>query len=133
MTADFDRDRLAKLLGLVGSAHDGEALAAARKAHALITAAGMTWGEVIENDALRARVAGEPAPASNWRTIDEPAEQARWALALHATHTIHLTRFEADFLGTVAGWRGPLTPKQQPIFQRILREAGARAGWPPPQ
>ena len=43
----LDRARLEKLLGLLGSPHDGEALAAARKADALVRAAGLTWREVL--------------------------------------------------------------------------------------
>lgn len=38
---------LSKLLGMVGSAHDGEALAAARKADALVKGRGRTWPEVL--------------------------------------------------------------------------------------
>lgn len=45
-----DRSMLAKLLGLVGSAHDGEALAAARKAHALVAARGITWPDLLGLD-----------------------------------------------------------------------------------
>lgn len=43
----LDLKKLAKLLGLLGSRHDGEALAAARKAHAMVTSSGETWASVI--------------------------------------------------------------------------------------
>ena len=46
MTALLDpqaADRLAKLLGMIGSQHDGEALAAARKAHQCLHQLGLTW------------------------------------------------------------------------------------------
>lgn len=42
-----DLTLLSKLLGMVGSAHDGEALAAARKADALVKGRGRTWPEVL--------------------------------------------------------------------------------------
>lgn len=42
-----DRSTIVKLLGLIGSHHDGEALSAARKAHELLRARGATWGEVL--------------------------------------------------------------------------------------
>lgn len=42
-----DRERLIKLLSLSGSPHDGEALAAIRKANGLLTANNTTWSEVI--------------------------------------------------------------------------------------
>jgi hypothetical protein len=41
------RDQLVKILGLTGSQYDGEALAAARKAHGILTAAGLSWDTVI--------------------------------------------------------------------------------------
>lgn len=49
-----DRSTLAKLLGLIGSDHDGEALSAARKAHALIRAKGATWGDALGLDDMPA-------------------------------------------------------------------------------
>lgn len=45
-----DLSLLSKLLGMVGSAHDAEALAAARKAHELVKAKGRTWPEVLGLD-----------------------------------------------------------------------------------
>ena len=42
-----DLQRLAKLLGMVGSSSDGEALSAARKAQALIQDKGTTWFEAL--------------------------------------------------------------------------------------
>src|ERR1700719_372642 len=45
--AALDRDRLARGLGMMGSAHDGEALAAARQAERLRAEAGLTWGEIL--------------------------------------------------------------------------------------
>ena len=46
-----DLSTLAKILGLIGSNHDAEALAAARKAHALVRAKGTTWPTVLGIDA----------------------------------------------------------------------------------
>lgn len=40
-------ERLIKLLGMIGSDHDGEALNAARLADKLLRDAGMTWADVI--------------------------------------------------------------------------------------
>ena len=41
-------DRLCKLLGLLGSHHDGEVLAAARTAHEFIRQAGLIWPDIIK-------------------------------------------------------------------------------------
>ncbi len=43
----LDRDKLLKLLALMDSDQDGEALAAARKAAAMVAAAGLRWEDVI--------------------------------------------------------------------------------------
>ena len=42
-----DRDRLAKIAGMLGSAHEGERAAAAMKATGLLQSIGLTWPEVI--------------------------------------------------------------------------------------
>lgn len=47
MMKSSERALIAKLLGMVGSAHDAEALTAARKAHELVTAAGTTWPDLL--------------------------------------------------------------------------------------
>jgi len=44
---DIDRDRLSKLLGMLGSAHDGEIANAGRAAHAMMKAARSSWPEVL--------------------------------------------------------------------------------------
>lgn len=46
-----DRSTLAKVLGMLGSAHDGEVVNAARKAHQLVQERGATWPAVLGLDA----------------------------------------------------------------------------------
>ncbi len=43
----LDRDKLAKMLGMLGSCHDGEVAAAGRSAHSLVRDSGVTWTEVL--------------------------------------------------------------------------------------
>jgi hypothetical protein len=43
-----------------------------------------------------------------------------------------LSDFEVDFLNTCMGWTGRLTPRQQPIFQRIMERIVERTGMQPP-
>lgn len=50
MITSTDRTTISKLLGLIGSAHDAEALAAARKAHQLVKDKGASWPEVLGLD-----------------------------------------------------------------------------------
>ncbi|MET4698375.1 hypothetical protein ABIE65_001392 [Constrictibacter sp. MBR-5] len=55
LLAPADRQRLAKICGLLGSDHDGERASAARAATAILLAAGLTWEQLI------LAVAPEPA------------------------------------------------------------------------
>jgi len=48
MAAKLDRRRLVKVLGMLGSRHDGEVLAAARLAQYMIGQAKTSWAEVLE-------------------------------------------------------------------------------------
>ena len=59
------RDRLLNLLARTTSEHDGEALAAARKANQLLGRHGLTWADVIS--AVRPRPpAGGPGDHTSW-------------------------------------------------------------------
>jgi hypothetical protein len=53
MTRPLDRDRLRKLLGMLGSDHDGEVLNAARHIDALIKAAGASWQVLLPDAPVR--------------------------------------------------------------------------------
>jgi len=99
-----DLQKLAKLLGMIGSSSDGEALNAARKAHALIAEKGATWFDafgVAETAAL---------PSAH-------QEQARNLLK----YKIHLTAFERTFLIGIMG-HATLSEKQGAIFENISRK-----------
>jgi hypothetical protein len=47
MNGSLDRDRLAAVLGMLGSDHDGVILAAARQAERMRREAGCMWAEII--------------------------------------------------------------------------------------
>lgn len=64
---ELDRNRLAKLLRMIGSAHDGEALNAARMAHTLVRTAGLTWDEILDKAPTIILPPSPPAPIF-WRT-----------------------------------------------------------------
>jgi hypothetical protein len=115
--AEADRDRLAKLLGLLGSAYDGEVANAGRLADKLVRAAGLTWPDII-------------APALPPPDHDPAADPLRgdWrAVAATCTRYPHLIdRWEWLFLSGLQ--RFPrLSSKQRTILIRIvtrLRAAG---------
>ena len=59
MTALVDRQRLARVCGLLGSDHDGEALVAARQAEKIRKKVGLTWEELLV-PSIRQRAADPP-------------------------------------------------------------------------
>jgi hypothetical protein len=95
------RTKLAKTIGMVGSSSDGEALVAARKADAMIRAAGKTWSEVL-----------------NAEPDDIIAEAVEFCLRNQAGLSVR----ESDFLGDIAG-RHELTENQRNVLRRIWRKA----------
>jgi hypothetical protein len=56
----LDRERLAKLLSMTGSGHDGEALTAIRQANRLLRENGKNWAEVLGTVHARAEAAPKP-------------------------------------------------------------------------
>jgi hypothetical protein len=134
----LDRVKLAKILGLIGSAHDGEALAAARRAHDLVSAEKLTWSDAVgvdavvaeaacrhllaENEALKdelARVAAQAATTPvPWR---EPSSDAA-AIDLCIQHTAPCTAWECEFIVSVAGQQRRLTEKQRNRLWQIVRK-----------
>jgi hypothetical protein len=69
-----ERQRLAAILGMLGSAHAGERAAAALQAEALRRKLGLTWAEL-----LAAQEAAPPPPAQPvWTPPPAPPEPPAW-------------------------------------------------------
>ena len=66
-----NRIQLVKILELLGSSHDGEALSAARRAHSLIKAGGEPWEELLIGRAPQQVMprAAQPAPTAKRRRL----------------------------------------------------------------
>lgn len=67
----LDRRRLVKVLGMLGSRHDGEVLAAARLAQYMLGQAKMTWG-----DLLGIKPGEEPEPLPQEDDVEKAAAEA---------------------------------------------------------
>ena len=66
-------ERLIKLLGMLGSAHDGERAAAGLKAHELLRHHGLTWADIL--------LATPATPAKiGWRDMVRACEAQRLRL-----------------------------------------------------
>lgn len=103
----LDRDKLARVLGMLGSAHDGEIAAAARAADALVRQSGLTWFQVIN--------APEGVPA-------RPRNDQDCICACLAAGG--LSAWECSFLTTLLRRDRGLSFKQRICLERICRRVG---------
>ena len=115
-------ERLVKLLGMLGSNHDGERAAAALKANALVRDHGLVWSDVIptphaERRPNDARAKNQDDQKVDWRTMRDFCAQRS-----------HLLRpREQAFVDHIDSWRGALTEKQSAwlvsIYTRVKKLA----------
>jgi hypothetical protein len=106
-----DRDKLVKLLGLLGSNHDGERAAAALKADRHIRSLGLAWGDVIAP--LATEQAESPPPPQRWQDI--------CAAVLSSGRA---TQWESSFCESLLRkWRGPeVTRKQRATLEKMFEK-----------
>ena len=107
--AMLDRERLARVLGMLGSAHDGEALAAARRAERLRAEAGVTWLDILMP------VLPPPRPQPYGPTV---ANTIDFVL----DNDQELTDWEAAFVRSIRRQRSPLSPKQIAILDLLVEK-----------
>jgi len=154
--SELDHKKLGRIIAMVGSSQEGEALNALRLADRMLRDAGLRWEDLLspvheleiatkavavlldENTALRTeleqlRTTG--TAVAMWShvgaTISNTQRAARWALALYHQGHVRLSDFEVRFLNTCAQWGGRLTPRQAPILQRLIDGIVARTGVTP--
>src|SRR3979409_2262534 len=94
------RDRLARVRGMLGSSHEGEALAAARQAERLRADAGLTWAEIL--------LPRLPAPRRQHRHVETAADAIEFVL----DNERELTAWERDFARSLSRQQSPISPKQ---------------------
>jgi hypothetical protein len=101
MSARLDEataDRLARILGLLGSAHAGERASAAAKADALVREAGLMWRDVILPSPS---IAPQLEAGTNWRRL----------IAECYLHRARLPPSESEFVEKILTWRAENLPK----------------------
>jgi hypothetical protein len=99
-----DRAKLAKLLGMLGSAHPGERDAAALAAHRLVVQAGLTWKQVVTPPPIEKRL----PDLGTWRAT----------VAQCFAHSGSLRAWEVTFLRDLPGFRR-LSTKQRYLLKEI--------------
>jgi len=76
MAAKIDRRRLAKVLGMLGSKHDGEVLSAARLAQYMIVQAKTSWADVLD---IKPGEEPEPLPQEEEAAAAAAARSRKYA------------------------------------------------------
>jgi hypothetical protein len=122
MMTTLDRALLARVLGMLGSDHPGEVLAA-HQAERIRRVEGVTWPELL----------APPPCAILRRTPIHCLALLDEAIRLCLGHPEHLTDWERDFL--VSPLPQPplrLSPKQRAVLDRIATKilVAGMAGWP---
>lgn len=142
----FDRDRLIKLLGLLGSDHEGERGNAARMASDLLRGAGLTWAEVIAKVPTRAHGASahphDDPPRQSTREAYDCWERGRrvrrhkafgWTardLVGRVGALVHSTMENDGFLNSLSAEDG-LTDHEWNLLASMARQAGIDLDRPP--
>ena len=125
-----DRDRLIKLLGMVGSSSDGEALNAARLADKLVKDRGETWATVLNGNGT---AAANPFAGFQWHHYAPPPPPPpsrggeRWRTVADFILTYKdtlINEWEYHFLESIIARPGGLTQKQMATLVKI----GAKCG-----
>lgn len=120
------RAKLVKLLGMLGSDHDGERAAAALLADQHRRKCGLTWGEILipapAPEALkpeRPRKARKPRKAK--ATKPAPPEPSWRDMAAVVAESGLATQWERNFAsGLLEKWNGPLTEKQAKCLEKLF-------------
>lgn len=107
----LDRARFAKLLGMLGSHHDGEVAAAGRAAEAMVKGAGLTWHDVVTPT-----LPPPPRSPSRGYTVTEAVTFLldRWDV---------LTDWEITFVEAIQHQGNPLSTKQKTVLDRLVERA----------
>jgi hypothetical protein len=129
-------DKLSKVLGMLGSAHDGEVLAAGRRAHIMVSNAGWTWPALL-GMASTARNSEPPSQHNPPPPPPPPSPECQLSLemvlACIAAPTSLYEPYETGFLASILPQlrRGrELSDKQLAwlcrLHERALHQAGAK-------
>lgn len=134
---DEEVTRLRKLVGMLGSQHDGEKLAALRKIEALAASKGLHVHELLldppapkpEPERPRQQQRPHSSAETIWRAADW-RERLQFLLNEAWTDRSLLTEWEEDFAESVLerDFRQP-TPKQAAVLDRMFTRYEARMRW----
>jgi hypothetical protein len=116
-----ERERLIRLLGMLGSAYDGEVTNAGRIADRLVRAAGLTWPDLIP-PALES-----PSPDPLRAVLRDWPERWRDAVQVCLEAEARLADWDRRFIHTIAAYQHRPSPRQIDILQTIFERLSGGA------
>ena len=116
MSNTLDRALFIKVCGLLTSSHDGEVVNAARRANAMLKAAGMTWEEALASEnQSRPRKFQPSTPSDRWDVFaSRYPREADWIYTRMGFNVFALSLYEGVL------HYGSLTTRQLAAVQRNL-------------
>lgn len=117
----IDRAKLAAVLGMLGSAHDGEVVAAGRLAEQIRAASGLSWSELLAGDQSKNF---DVAPAAQTTPRRPDLAQSRRMVRECLHYVEQLTDIDRSFVEGIGPWHPRLLPHE---FEQ-LAEIAARLG-----
>ena len=115
---DAQRARLTALLGLLGSADDGERATAGQMADNLVRDAGLTWRDLFTPDS------DDDNPPDDDPPDDYDQDDIAEKVSACFEHVDDLKRWDANFIRNVRRYEH-LSPKQCKVVVRIFENLGA--------
>ncbi|MBV9825734.1 MAG: hypothetical protein JO001_08675 [Alphaproteobacteria bacterium] len=116
MSATLDRAKLTKLLGMLGSAHDGEVAAAGRAANRLVRNSGLTWHDIVDTGQAVLGHARGFQPDIRTLTLEE-------AIVFAIDRAGCLNSWEVEFCQSLCIQRRRISPKQIEVLRKIVAKA----------
>ena len=116
-----ERNQLAKLLGMLGSAHPGEVLNAAQFANKLVGGRGLDWHQVLDN--------GISPPADLERRLREAREKSAWGVVRGCSSSAScfcVGAPSASPFDTYSPWPLPPSPRGKNLLRCALRSGRER-------
>lgn len=111
--------RLVRILGMLGSTHEGERSAAGLQAHRIIDGAGLTWETAL------APLLGPPQADRGYEPSDDFVGHSDLVIFCIANSDT-LSEWEISFLNSVLSFKR-LTPKQRAVLDRIVNKCSVAA------
>jgi hypothetical protein len=103
-----DRTRLVRLLGMLGSDHQGERANAGALADRFIRERELTWEQVVASEGQ------QQSQSRTWHDVVADCQR----------QPARLSQWERGFLASISAWRGSLTRKQQAKLEDIAARLG---------